>query len=401
MQNERPAPSVAEATSGAATGALPWNVRLLGLASLLNDIASEMIYPLLPTFLITVLGGTTSQLGAVEGVADTTASIVKLWAGGLSDRAGKRKVFVTAGYALAAVSRPLIALATMPWQVLLVRSSDRFGKGIRSAPRDALVADSTDPSIRGRAFGFTRAMDHLGAAIGPLLAFTFLWVWPDHLRPLFLLAAVPGMFVVLLVLFGLSERPIVTRADKDFQLTLRPFDRNFRVYLVALVIFTLGNSSDAFLLVRVGELGVPATQLPLLWCAFHIVKSSGSVLAGQAVDRFGPRLLIYGGWLIYALIYLAFSLATNAIQGWAFFLIYGLFYALTEPAERTLVANLVGAEQKGLAYGWFNFAIGIAALPSSLIFGALYQWYGGSVAFTWSAVLALLAVVVLRTVKRT
>ena len=379
---------------------LPRNVRLLGLASLLNDIAGEMIFPLIPAFLIHVLHAGKGSLGAVEGVADTTASIVKLYAGGMSDRVGRRKAFVVAGYALAAVSRPVIGLATMPWQVLMVRSSDRFGKGIRSAPRDAMVADSVDAGSRGRAFGYTRAMDHLGAAIGPLLAFAFLWAWPAQLRTLFLLTAIPGLAVVLLVLLGLRERPIDARAGQEFRLTLAPFDRNFRVYLLALVIFTLGNSSDAFLLVRVGELGVSERMVPLLWCVFHVVKSGGSMLAGRAVDKLGPRPLIFAGWIIYALIYLAFSQATTAAQGWGFFLIYGLFYALTEPAERTLVANLVGTDRKGLAFGWFNFATGIAALPSNLIFGWLYDEYGGAVAFSWSAALALCAVALLMIVGR-
>jgi MFS family permease len=397
QQNRLPA---AEITPAASSPKLSRNVRLLGLASLLNDIASEMIFPLIPTFLMHVLGAGTGVLGAIEGVADSTSSIVKLWSGGLSDRVGRRKAFVTTGYLLAAVSRPLIGLATMPWQVLVVRCTDRFGKGIRSAPRDALVADSTDPAARGRAFGYTQGMDHLGAAIGPVLAFVFLGVWPEQLRTLFLLAAIPGALVVLLVLVGLRERPMVTPAAKEFRLTLRPFDRNFRVYLLALVIFTLGNSSDAFLLVRVGELGVSSHLLPLLWCAFHIVKSIGSLVAGRAVDRLGPRRLIFAGWIVYAGIYLAFAQATTAAQGWGFFLIYGVFYALTEPAERTLVANLVGKERKGLAFGWFNFAVGIAALPSSLIFGGIYQVYGARAAFFWSAALALLAVALLATVGR-
>jgi MFS family permease len=284
--------------------------------------------------------------------------------------------------------------------VLLVRSADRFGKGIRSAPRDAMVADSTDPAIRGRAFGFTRAMDHLGAAIGPMLAFVFLWMWPEQLRTLFLLSAIPGALVVLLVLFGLRERKIETRAGKDFSLSLAPFGRDFRVYLMALVVFTLGNSSDAFLLWRVSELGVSNEIIPLLWCAFHVVKSAGSLVAGRAVDRLGPRPLVFAGWIIYALIYLAFSQATTALQGWAFFLIYGVFHALTEPAERTLVANLVSSDRQGLAFGWFNFAIGVAALPASLIFGWIYQAYGAAAAFSWSAALAFAAVALLAIVGR-
>jgi MFS family permease len=340
------------------------------------------------------------MLGAVEGIADSTASVVKLWSGALSDRAGKRKTFVVAGYVCAAVSRPLVGVAAAAWQVLLVRFTDRFGKGIRAAPRDAMIADSTEPALRGRAFGYNRAMDHLGAAVGPALAFVFLSLWPGHMRALFLLTVVPGVVVVLLVVFGLRERPIATPAAKEFRFTLAPFDRRFRVYLLALVVFTLGNSSDAFLLLRLKELGVSLVMLPLVWGAFHVVKSAGSFLAGPAVDRLGPRPLIVAGWIIYAAIYVAFARATGPAQGWAIFLVYGAFYALTEPAERTLVANLVGPERQGLAFGWFNFAIGIAALPASLVFGAIYQVFGAPLAFTWGAALALIAVAIFGAIGR-
>ncbi|MEX0676892.1 MAG: MFS transporter [Pirellulales bacterium] len=400
MDEQGPALSPSETAEASPRGHLSRNVRLLGVVSLVNDIASEMIFPLVPAFLTDVLKAGPGALGAIEGIADSTASVVKLWSGALSDRAGKRKVFVVAGYACAAVSRPLLGMAAAVWQVLAVRFTDRFGKGIRAAPRDAMIADSTEPALRGRAFGYNRAMDHLGAAIGPALAFAFLSLWPGQMRALFLLTVVPGIVVVVLVLFGLRERPITTPAAKEFRFTLAPFDRRFRVYLAALVVFTLGNSSDAFLLLRLRELGVSLEMLPLVWSAFHVVKSAGSFLAGPAVDRFGPRPLIAAGWIVYAMIYLAFSLATTALQGWAFFLLYGAFYALTEPAERTLVANLVGPDEQGLAFGWFNFAIGIAALPASLIFGAIYEAYGAQAAFTWGAALALVAVAILGVIGR-
>ena len=362
---------------------LPRNVKVLGGASLLNDIASEMIFPLLPNFLLTVLLGNRFYLGVIEGAADSVASLLKLWSGGRSDQAGRRKGFVVFGYSLAAVTRPLIGVIVAPWQLFALRVGDRIGKGIRTSPRDALIADSTDPSIRGRAFGFHRAMDHLGAAIGPLLAAGFLLVWPDHLRTLFLVTLLPGLLVVVLLIFCLREKPATEPPKERLHLTLKPFDRNFRLYLLALVVFTLGNSSDAFLLVRAGELGVPTAILPLLWCAFHVIKSSSNLLLGRAVDKFGPRPFIYLGWLVYAGVYLAFGLATTAWEAWVLFLSYALFYGLTEPAEKTLVADLVGTERKGLAYGWYNFAIGIATLPSSLIFGALYQVYGALAAFGW------------------
>lgn len=378
---------------------LPRNVKVLGAASLLNDVSSEMIFPLLPTFLISVLGGNRFHLGVIEGLADSVASVLKLWSGGRSDRAGRRKGYVVFGYSLAAVTRPLIGVIVAPWQLFAVRIGDRIGKGVRTSPRDALIADSTDPSMRGRAFGFHRAMDHLGAAIGPVLAAGFLWLWPGDLRTLFLLSVVPGLLVVALLVFALRE-PAPTGPPKErLRLTLKPFDRNFRLYLLALVVFTLGNSSDAFLLVRAAELGVPVVMLPLLWSAFHVVKSCGNLFLGRAVDRFGPRPFLFLGWFLYAGVYLAFAVATEAWEAWALFLGYALFYGLTEPAEKKLVADLVGGERRGLAYGWYNFAIGIATLPASLIFGALYQVYGTLAAFGWGAALALVAVALLAGVK--
>jgi MFS family permease len=372
---------------------------VLGAASLLNDIASEMIFPLLPSFLLTVLLGNRFYLGIIEGMADSVSSLLKLWSGGKSDQAGRRKGFVIFGYSLAAAARPLIGAVVAPWQLLVLRVGDRIGKGVRTSPRDAMIADSTDPSVRGRAFGFHRAMDHIGAAIGPLLATAFLWLWPEplpsQLRLLFLLTLLPGLSVVGLLIFGLREPPGARPSYQRLQLTLKPFDRNFRLYLLALVVFTLGNSSDAFLLVRAEQLGVPTVLLPVLWCAFHVVKSSSNLLVGGAVDRFGPRPFLFTGWLVYAGVYLAFGLATAEWHAWACFVSYAIFYGLTEPAEKTLVANLIDKERRGLAYGWYNFAIGIATFPSSLIFGAMYQVYGALVAFAWGAGLAFLAGVLL------
>ena len=369
---------------------LPRNVKVLGGASLLNDIASEMIFPLLPQFLKT-LGGNKFYLGVIEGLADSVSSLLKLWSGGWSDRAGRRKGFVVFGYSLPALARPIIGLATVPWHLFGLRMFDRIGKGIRTSPRDALIADSTAPELRGRAFGFHRAMDHLGAAIGPLLALGFLALWPGSLSTLFLLALGPGLLVIALVVFGLRETPTATAPRERMRLTLEPFDRRFRLFLLALLVFTLGNSTDAFLLVRAHEQGVVVELLPALWCVFHVVKSTSNLVLGRAVDRFGPRPFLFLGWLLYAVVYLAFGLATEAWEMWACFLAYALFYGLTEPAEKTLVASLVPGERKGLAFGWFNFAIGVATLPASLIFGAIYEWLGALAAFGWGAGLALAA----------
>jgi len=426
-----PEPKFEEAQ--AAHRPLPRNVKVLGWASCLNDVASEMIFPLLPQFLISVLRGNLWQLGIIEGIADSASSLLKPWFGALSDRAPRRKGFVMFGYALAAVARPIIAVVSFPWQVLVIRSADRMGKGVRTAPRDALLADSTSADMHGRAFGFHRGMDHLGAAIGPLLATAFLLLWPGQLRWLFALTLVPGLAVVLLVAVGLRERAKVrdeagdqaSSFDEDrpeqrgqahfaprtpqnepvpqqgspvpdgLRPAPSPMSNSFRLYLAALLVFTLGNSSDAFLLWRAGELGVPVALLPLLWFVFHVVKSGGNVLAGRWVDRVGPRVPILLGWLVYAGVYLAFALATHAWQAWALFLVYGVFYALSEPAERTLVARLAPEGRKGSAFGWFNLAIGVSALPASLLFGLLYEKWGALVAFGWGAAMALVAAVLL------
>ena len=371
---------------------LPSNVRVLGWVSFFNDISSEMIFPLLPQFLLTVLGGNRFWLGIIEGVVDFASSILKLWSGAWSDRVGSRKGLVLVGYSLATVTRPLIGIITAPWQLLAIRLADRIGKGTRNPPRDALIADSVAPEIRGRAFGFNRAMDHLGAAVGPVLAAVFLWFCPGQYRTLFLLAVIPGLVVLLLLFFGLRESPRKAAAAAPKMIwTLQPFGKNFRLYLVALVVFTLGNSSDAFLLVRAGELGVAPALLPILWCVFHVLKSGGNAVAGRLVDKFGSRPMILGGWAVYGAIYLGFAMASLPWHVWLLFAGYAFFYALTEPAEKTLVANLVGPDQRGLAYGWFNAAIGIGALPASLLFGWLYQTWGALAAFGFGAAMAMLA----------
>lgn len=384
---------------------LPRNVKVLGGVSLLNDVASEMAYPLLPQFLVAVLGGNRFHLGVIEGVAESVSSLVKLWSGSWSDRVRSRKGLVLFGYMLASVVRPLVGLLTAPWQLLAARTADRIGKGVRTSPRDALIADSTGPAIRGRAFGFHRAMDHLGAAIGPLLAAAFLLFWPGELRTLFMLTAVPGVLVVLLLAWGLREERPAREPDAAVarpagpRFSLKPLGRSFRIYLVALVVFTLGNSTDAFLLVRAGELGVPNFALPLLWCAFHVAKSGGNLAGGRLVDRFGPRRLILLSWVFYAGIYFAFAVASAAWHVWILFVVYAMYYALAEPAEKTLVAGLVPEQHRGLAFGWYHLALGIAVLPASVVFGGLYQAFGPAVAFGSGSLLAFAAAGILLAVR--
>jgi MFS family permease len=246
-------------------------------------------------------------------------------------------------------------------------------------------------------------MDHLGAAIGPLLAAAFLWFWPEQLRALFLLTVIPGLMVVLLLAWGLREERAVRETSAQAAwvpaLNLKPFGRGFRTYLAALVVFTLGNSSDAFLLVRAAELGVPNYALPLLWCAFHVAKSGGNLAGGRIVDRFGPRRLILLAWVFYAGIYFAFAVATQAWHVWLLFVGYALYYALAEPAEKTLVAGLVPEQYRGLAFGWYHLALGIAVLPASVLFGQLYEALGATIAFGSGSLLAIVAAAILLAVR--
>jgi MFS family permease len=367
------------------------NVVALGLVSLLTDFSSEMIYPLLPVFLTTTLGAGPAALGIIEGVAETTASLLKLFSGVIADRTGRKKPLVVSGYGLSAAMRPLVGLATSWGHVLAVRFSDRIGKGVRTSPRDALIAASVPAEDRGRAFGLQRAMDHMGAVIGPLAAFLLLSGAGLSLRTVFFLSAIPGAAAVaaLLLLVRETEGPAQPQARVTFgDGTLPPA---FRRYLLVVCVFTLGNASDAFLILRAVEEGIPVAYVPLLWGAFHVVKSSFSVPAGILSDRWDRRKIVVAGWLVYAATYAAWGLATGT--GWmvGLFLVYGLYAAATEGVERALVADFVPAGRRGTAYGWFHLVVGISALPASVLFGVLYKWRGAPVAFGTSAALAILA----------
>lgn len=370
----------------------------LSVVSLLTDLSSEMIYPLLPLFLVGTLGAGAGMLGAIEGAAETTAALLKLASGWWSDRLRRRKPLVIAGYALAAAARPLVALAGSAAQVLAVRVTDRVGKGIRGAPRDALLADAVAPALRGRAFGLHRAADHLGAVLGPLVAFVLLEHAGIPLRSVFLWAAVPGALAVLVLWLGVRERPrAVVEAPAAARAPLRGvrLGRPFWWYLGAVLLFTLGNASDAFLLLRAAELGVPASAVPLLWALLHVVKSAANAVGGDLSDRVGRRPLIVGGWLVYAAVYLLFARATEPWHAWALFTAYGVYFGMTEGAEKALVADLAPADRRGSAFGWYNLAIGVGALPASVVFGVVWETVGAGAAFALGAGLALLAAVVL------
>ena len=375
----------------------------LGVVSFLTDASSEMIYPLLPVFLTATLGASATALGTIEGAAESTAALLKLASGWWSDRVRRRKPLVVFGYTLSSLARPLVALAQSASQVLVIRLADRVGKGVRGAPRDALIADSVDPAIRGRAFGFHRAADHAGAVVGPLAAFVLLQGAGLDMRTVFLLAAIPAAAAVVAVVFFVREPvPLLPtpRREAGNHTLSAPLPRSFWYYLVILGVFTLGNATDAFLLLRAQQLGVPLALLPILWASLHVVKSATSTAGGALSDRVGRLPSLVGGWAVFAMVYLGFGVATQQWHAWALFLAYGLYFALTEGPERALVADLVPAERRGTAFGWFNLTIGLGALPASVIFGVLWDSAGPRAAFGLGAALALIAALALAPLAR-
>ncbi len=390
-----PAPAPPSRMVAAARRRLPPTVIALGVTSLCTDVASEMIFPLLPVF-VASLGAAPVFLGLVEGLADAVSSLLKLASGYVADSSRSKKPLVLFGYGIAALVRPLVALATSPWHVLAVRVSDRVGKGIRSTPRDVLIASSVSHEESGRAFGFHRAMDHAGAVLGPLVA-TLLMAMGFSMRQVFVAALVPGVLSVLAVLSvrevpPLDEPPAAARdAVRDAVHEAKTLPVPLRRYLAILALFSLGNSSDAFLLLRAREVGISIGSLPLLWSLFHVVKVISSSLGGTWADRLPRRRLIVAGWLVYAATYLAFGLATQPMHMWGLFVVYGAYYGLTEPAEKALVKDLAPPSMRGRAYGAYNFILGASAVPAGLLTGVLWQSFGPLAALATGAGLAAVA----------
>ncbi|HEY8561799.1 MAG TPA: MFS transporter [Pyrinomonadaceae bacterium] len=387
------------------------NVFALSLVSLLNDTSSEIIYPLLPTFLALTLGASPFAIGLIEGFAESVAALLKLFSGYLSDKFNNRKLPVFIGYALASVTRPLLAFAGSWQQVLAVRVTDRVGKGIRGTPRDALLADSVAPEKRGLAFGFNRAADHMGAVLGPVCAFVLLYFLagdPQNptardYRQVFLFASVPVALGLFVIVFFVKEKPhetpIASGALTPIRLSLTEFDGNFKRFLLVVAVFTLSNSTDAFLLLRAEQSGVAPPLLPLLWMALHVSKVLFSLVGGDLSDRFGRKTLIFAGWLVYALVYAGFAFVASEWQAWALFIVYGVYFGLTEGVEKALVADLVSPEKRGTAYGFYNLAFSITVLPASILFGLFWSRLGAAPAFLISAAISLCAAVLLLTVK--
>lgn len=380
---------------------LPATVLVLGAVSFLTDLSSEMIYPLLPVFLATVLGAGPVALGWIEGVAESTAALVKLAAGLRSDRVRRRKPLILGGYALAGLVRPLVGLATS-WPVVLgLRFTDRIGKGLRTAPRDALIADVTAPEERGHAFGVQRALDHAGAVAGPLVAAALLTWAGLGLRAVFLLAAIPAALVVVVIVLGVREAPAATHDRPGLRLrgAWSQLDGRFRLFLAAMLVFTLGNSTDAFILLRLQATGVAAAGVAVVWAAFHVVKMVATYVGGRLSDRLGRRPMVLAGWAVYAAVYLAFALVDTPQAVLVTFFCYGVYYGLTEPVERAWASELAPAGLHGTALGLYHGVVGLGALPASVLFGLVWQRLGTAHAFALGAVLAAVAAVLLAGVR--
>lgn len=376
------------------------NIWILSITSLLTDVSSEMLANVLPLFLYNVLGVQTTVIGLIDGVAEATASLVKVYSGRLSDQLGKRKVLAVIGYGLSTIAKPFLFFASTWGWVLGVRFTDRVGKGIRTAPRDALLAGSAKPEQRGLAFGLHRAGDTAGAFLGLAIAALIIWLTQSttsaltrHTFQLIVLASIiPAVLAVLILALGARDVETSTAKKADIpRLGWKTLDRRFRIFLLVVVLFTLGNSSDSFIILRGQERNLSVLQIMGMLMTFNAVYSILSGPAGSLSDRIGRRKLILAGWLVYGLIYLGFALARTGGQVWVLFGLYGIYYALTEGTAKALVADLVPQEQRGTAYGYFNAAIGLTALPASLIAGALWQWINPAAPFFFGAVMALIA----------
>jgi len=382
------------------------NIWFLTIGSFLTDVSSEMLTNLIPLFLYNVLGVQTSIIGLIDGIAETTASLVKIYSGALSDRLGKRKFLTVIGYALSTLSKPFLYFAvTWEW-ILGVRFSDRVGKGIRTAPRDALLADSVKSDQRGLAFGLHRAGDTAGAFFGLGIAALIIWLTQKgaaeltrHTFQIVVLASIiPAILAVVVLILGVKE-VAVSRRDNHTLPTFswKTFDKRFRAFLIVVIIFTLGNSSDSFIVLRGQDRGLSVLQIMGMLMTFNAVYSILAGPLGSLSDRIGRRKLMLVGWTIYGLVYLGFALSHTGAEIWVLFGFYGIYYALTEGVAKALVADIVPQEQRGTAYGLFNAAIGFSALPASLIAGVLWQVVSPAAPFVFGACLSLLAGILLTT----
>lgn len=366
---------------------------VLGLVSLFTDLSSNMIVPILPLYLTSVLHVQVQSIGIIEGIAESTASILKLFSGWITDRLGKYKLLMLIGYGLSNLTKPLFAISASWEQVLMIRFSDRFGKGIRTSPRDVLIANSTTKEERGKAFGFRRAMDALGAALGPLVAFGVLAMTMNNYRLVFWLSVIPGILAVALIIFLLKEKePSSTEKQSKLpQIRFRNLNHRFIWFTLISTLFAIGNFSDAFLVLRAQDAGMLPALIPLTFFAFNMSSSIFSMPVGMLSDRIGRRPVLISGFFIFALIYFGFGMVKSVAWIWVLFVLYGLYYAFTEGIQKAYIADIVPEGLRGTAMGTYNALIGLATLPASIIAGFLWQTFGPVVAFSTSSIIAILA----------
>lgn len=387
---------------------LPPNVLWLGITSMLNDISSEIVTRALPLFLAGTLGVSKGLIGLIEGIAATAASLLQVVSGWYSDRWGSRKVIAGSGYAASALARPLLLFATGWVLPFITKIFDRAGKGVRTSPRDALIADSVSAEDRGRAFGYNRALDPAGAVIGSLIGAWLLYSWGapaisrisfDEWRTLILIATIPGAIAALIVFIVIKEAKRERKDPPPFSHILHVGrDPRFRRLTLVVVFFTLGLSSDAFLLLRAQSLGISLAQIFLIVALFNLVTTLSAYPAGILSDKLSRRALIRAGWIAYAIIYFGFAFASEQWHIWVLYIVYGIYYGLTEGVEKAFVADLVLPEERGAAYGIYNGAVGIAALPASLVAGLLWQYVSPAAPFIFGGAVALIATFLLSTV---
>lgn len=365
------------------------NVFFTGLTSFFTDTTTKMIYAIMPLFLLSI-GASKMELSLIEGIAESTASILKALSGWWSDKIGKNKPFLVVGYAITAVISPLFSTVTSPLQVLILRFTERVGKGIRTAPRDSLIAGSSGDDQKGRSFGFHKAMDNSGAIIGPLLAFAVLFVFPGDYRRVFLISAVPGLLGVLTIIIFIKEAR-KSQTELPGRISLKDFPRTYYVFLVIAFVFTLGNSTDALLLVKANDVGIQTMFIPLVYLIFNLVSVIFAVPAGILSDKIGPERLIIFGYLLYSCIYFGFGWTTTKMTVILLFALYGLYSAATDGIQKALVSDLIDKKKRGTGLGIYNSIIGITLLPASLIAGALYDKVDNRAPFFFGAAMALVA----------
>jgi MFS family permease len=368
------------------------NVFVAGFVSFFMDVSSEMIYPIVPLFLANVLGVNKSVIGLIEGIAESTASLLKVFSGWFSDRIGNRKWLTAAGYGISTLSRPIIALATGWHHVMGSRFMDRFGKGVRTAPRDAIIAESSDRAFLGRAFSFHRSLDTMGAVIGPALAFFLLGIFLNDYRKVFWLSMLPGVIAVLLIVFFITEKKKIFIAFSESpKLTLKNFDWKFKFFVLITTIFAIGNSSDVFLILRAQQVGISTVMIPVVYLLFNLVYSISAIPAGIAADKFGRKKVILVGFVLFAVLYYGFAIAADTKTIWILFSLYGLFMGLTEGIQKAFLTTIIPIDFKATAFGVYNTVVGFAMFPASFIGGWLWDTISPSATFYFGAATAALS----------